>query len=131
MSITNPSDKSCWNACTACHRCADKGRWESCASCSGRYDSARRIYPDPDDYCDCRNGILRWKTQKGQKIVTKYPGNPFAGKVQSEKETRDEREYESYLKGQRERLGDPHWDPVQFTDGVSTDQWMDKYRRGY
>ena len=131
MSIRNPSEKNCFNPCSACHRCSDKGKWESCASCSGRRDPARRIYPDPDDTCACKEGVLRWKTQKGQLIVTRYPGDPFGGKVQTEKATSDEEQYNQYVKEQRERLDDEHWDPVQFSDGSSTNAWMDKYKRGY
>ncbi len=132
MSIENPSDKPCWNPCVSCHRCADKGKYDRCADCSGRYDPARRIYADPDDRCDCKNGILRWKTQKGQKIVAPLTKNPFEGKViQKDTESEDERDWQAYLKSEQERRDDPNWDPLMFDDGTSTNAWMERYKRGY
>lgn len=128
--MRNPSEKSCWVACVSCHRCADKGRWSSCASCSGRHDPQLRFYPDPDDVCSCSQGILRWRTQKGKRIVVPFKDNPFAGKVQSERNTMDESDWQSYLKQGKERYGE-NWDPVIFEDGTSTDAWFRKYRSGY
>lgn len=131
MSIDNPTSKSCWTPCVSCHRCADKGKYDKCSGCSGRYDPARRIYPDPDDFCDCRNGILRWKTQKGQKIVAKIPTNPFESKIQSDRTTQDEKEWQQYLGEQQERFDDETWDPLLFEDGSSTNAWLERYKRGY
>ena len=131
LSIENPTAKNCWTPCVSCHRCADKGTMSKCQGCSGRYDPARRIYPDADDYCDCRNGILRWKTQDGRKIVSKLPGNPYKSKVQTEKTTQDEEDWNSYLKDEKERRNDENWDPLLFDDGSSTNAWMDSYKRGY
>ena len=113
--MINPSDKPCWVACASCHRCYDKGRWGSrCVECSGRHDPNLRIYPDRDDVCECRNGILRWKTQTGRRIIAKF--DPSTGNVIEEKKTQDEADYNAYLKEQREKRDDEHWDPIQVTE---------------
>lgn len=119
----NPTDKPCWNLCLSCHRCADKGKYSKCYSCSGRQDPHQRLIHDPDDYCDCRNGILRWVTKKGQHLVVKIPTNPFEGKVKVESVSESERDWNAYLNDMRERLNDPEWDPLRFSDGSSVDEW--------
>jgi hypothetical protein len=108
----NPTHKWCWNFCSSCNRCGDKGRYTRCNSCSGRYDPELKIETDNDDYCDCKNGNLRWKTRTGKLIVTKFKSNPFAGEVKYEKKSEDERDWDSYVKDTREKLGDPDWNPI-------------------
>lgn len=111
-SYQNPTEKQCWSYCFSCGRCEDKGRFTKCKGCSGRYDPQGRIEPHPEDFCDCRNGTLRWKTQTGKVIITKFRSNPYAGSVTYEKKSEDERDWESYLKDMREKMNDPDWNPM-------------------
>lgn len=108
----NPTNRWCWSLCTSCNRCEDKGRYGHCKDCSGRYDPKLNIEPDRDDFCDCRNGNLRWKTQKGRLIVTKFKSNPYKGEVKYEKKSEDERDWDSYVKDMREKMDDPTWNPI-------------------
>lgn len=115
MSVRNPSDKSCWRACSACFKCEDKGRYASCVTCSGRHDPKGRFVPDSRVYCDCKNGVLRHMTQEGRLIVTAFKQDPFsAGGVSVAHQTQDERDWESYLQQTREALDDPYWDPIKY-----------------
>jgi hypothetical protein len=113
-SYKNPTDKSCWVFCRSCNRCADKGKYNKCKGCSGRYDPHGKIDPDQDDFCDCKNGVLRWKTKEGRLIVTKFKTNPFAGVVHYEKKSQDERDWDSFVSDTREKLGDPDWYPITY-----------------
>jgi hypothetical protein len=115
-SYANPSHKYCWETCKACFRCANKGCKASCNSCSGRHDPFGHVDADIDDYCDCKNGVLRWRTQKGQLVVSRYKKDPFQGKVTMEKETQDQRDWDQYLRDMREKLDNPTWDPVSIED---------------
>ena len=71
----NPTDKWCWTFCPSCNRCQDKGRYTKCNGCSGRYDPELRIQGDNEDFCDCKNGVLRWKTQQGRLVMTRFKSN--------------------------------------------------------
>lgn len=126
MTVQNPTEKDCWTTCTSCYRCADRGRFAKCEACSGRADPNRRIYPDPDDYCDCKNGILRYRAQNGRQLLARLSGNPFAGKVVSTPMDSDERDWEAYLTEVREKRDEPDWDPIQFYDGTSVDRYLKK-----
>ena len=108
----NPTNKWCWTFCTSCNRCQDKGRYTKCSGCSGRYDPDLKIVADNDDYCDCKNGVLRWKTKQGKLVMTKFKTNPFKGKVTYERKTEDERDWDSYVNDMREKLNDPNWNPI-------------------
>lgn len=108
----NPSTKPCWNFCPSCNRCQDKGRYSKCTSCSGRYDPNGNIDADPDDYCDCKNGVLRWKTQQGKLVHVRFKSNPFKAKVKYEKKSQDERDWDSYIKDMREKMDDPNFNPI-------------------
>lgn len=108
----NPTNKSCWSYCFSCGRCSDKGKYDKCKGCSGRYDPTGMIDPDQDDYCDCRNGVLRWKTKSGRIVMTRFKSNPFAGSVQIEQKTEDERDWDSYVGDMREKMNDPNWNPI-------------------
>lgn len=110
----NPTEKSCWNFCFSCNRCQDKGRYSKCQGCSGRYDPKLTIPSDDDDFCDCRNGNLRWRTRQGRLIVTKFKSNPFKGEVKYEKKSEDERDWDSYVKDMREKMNEPNWNPISF-----------------
>lgn len=112
----NPSTKDCWIFCSSCNRCQDKGRYTKCNQCSGRYDPNGSIDPHPEDYCDCKNGVLRWRTQQGKLIMTKFKSNPFAGKVKYLKQSQDERDWDSYVKDMREKMNDPNWNPITIVD---------------
>src|SRR5579859_3332649 len=90
-------DKDCYRTCPGCFKCADYGTKSACYSCPARPDPKRDHYPDPDSYCDCRNGILRHRTKQGKLLIAKIPGDPYAGRVHQEKKTADESDYESYL----------------------------------
>lgn len=112
----NPVDNWCWVFCSSCNRCQDKGRYTKCSGCSGRYDPEGIIDPDPSDYCDCKNGTLRWRTKQGKLIMTKFKSNPFKGTVKYEKKSEDERDWESYVNDMREKLNDPNWNPITIVD---------------
>lgn len=90
----------------------------------------RRKYPDPDAYCDCSNGILRHRTQKGQLIIRKFLSNPYENKVKTDSVSEDEEEWNTYVRERREFLNNPGYDPVQYSDGSSTTDWAEQFRRG-
>lgn len=108
----NPSTRDCWTFCTSCNRCGDKGKYAKCADCSGRYDPSGRIDPHPDDFCQCSEGVLRWRTQQGRVIITKFKTNPFKGEVRYQKKSQDERDWDSYVSDMREKMNDPNWNPI-------------------
>lgn len=108
----NPSTKECWKFCSSCNRCQDKGRYSKCIGCSGRYDPNGSTDADPDDYCDCKNGILRWKTKNGKIVHVRFKTNPFKGQVKYEKKTEDERDWDSYVGDMREKMDDPNFNPI-------------------
>lgn len=108
----DPSHKSCFKACTACFRCEDKGRYSKCGDCSGCFDPAGKIDVDPDHYCACTQGVLRWRTRKGQLIISRYPTNPFEGKLKEIQETQDMRDWKSYLQEYREKMENPYVSPI-------------------
>lgn len=112
-SYKNPTTRDCWTFCLSCNRCSDKGKYAKCAGCSGRYDPAGKIDPDRDDFCDCKNGVLRWRTQQGRLIITKFNSNPFKGEVKYQKKSEDERDWDSYVADMREKMDDPNWNPIQ------------------
>lgn len=112
----NPADKACWNWCSSCSRCQDKGKFAKCVTCSGIYDPNGTIDPDLDNYCDCKNGVLRWKTQQGKRVMVRFKSNPFKGKVTYEKRDQDEADWDSYVRDMRERLDNPNWNPITITD---------------
>ena len=59
---------------------------------------------------------MRWRTQEGKLIITRFKSNPFKGKVNYEKKTQDERDWDSYVKDMREKLGDPNFNPITIVD---------------
>ncbi len=115
-SYKNPTENPCWIFCASCNRCQDKGRYSKCKSCSGRYDPEGKIDPHPDDFCDCKNGVLRWRTQEGRLVMTRFKSNPFKGTVKYEKKSEDERDWDSYVKDMREKLNNPNWNPITIVD---------------
>lgn len=112
--VVNPAEKPCWSFCGSCNRCKDKGRYSKCQGCSGRYDPKLIIQSDDEDFCDCRNGTLRWRTQNGRLIITKFRSDPYKGEVKYEKVSEDERDWDSYVADMREKMNDPTWDPITF-----------------
>lgn len=66
-------------------------------------------------------------TMKGQFIQRKFTSDPFAGKVQTDAETQDERDWNQFVKEKREMLNDPTWDPVTI-QGKSTHDIIKKAR---
>jgi hypothetical protein len=114
-SFKNPSEKDCWKYCFSCGRCENKTRYTKCNGCSGRYDPTGVIEQHAEDYCDCRNGVLRWRTQQGRIIITKFKSNPYAGSVTYEKKSEDERDWDSYVNDMREKMNDPNWNPITIT----------------
>lgn len=128
----NPSELPCWSTCASCFRCEDKGKYAKCNRCSGRHDPEGRRDPhDIDDRCRCKEGVLQMRLKNGHLIVSPIPHDPFAGAVQQETQTQDEREWLQYLDSQREKMDDPNWDPIQFDDGSGgASEWADKQRGG-
>ena len=115
-SYENASHKPCWETCSACFRCKNKGRYTKCNQCSGRHDPSGHLGPDLDDYCDCVNGILRWRDRQGRLIISKYKSNPFKAEIIVQKETEDERDWNAYLKDCREKMDNPTWDLIVITE---------------
>jgi hypothetical protein len=114
--VINPSNRSCWTFCSCCNRCQYKVRYSKCSDCSGRYDPKLKVLPDPDDFCDCKNGVLRWRTKEGRLILTRFKSNPFKAEVKYVKKTEDERDWDSYVGDMREKLDDPTWNPIAIVD---------------
>lgn len=105
----DPALKLCFNSCSACYRCKDKGRFPGrCDTCSGCMDPAGKIDVDPDNFCQCAEGVLRWRTKNNRLIIRKYNSNPFGGRIQQKKETDDERDWERYLQEYREHMENPY-----------------------
>lgn len=127
----NPSTLPCWSTCSSCFRCEDKGKYAQCNRCSGRHDTEGQRDPyDHDDRCRCKEGVLQYRLKNGQMIKRNFQSDPFKGKVMTDAQSADERDWESYVNEQRERLNDPDFDPIQFDDGTSTTDFTDKARRG-
>lgn len=127
----NPSDLPCWDTCLSCFRCENKGQYAQCNRCSGRHDPEG--HRDPyhiDDRCRCREGILQYRLKNGHMIQRKFYSDPFAGKVVTDAESQDEQEWNRFVDEQREKLDDPNFDPIQFDDGSSTRDFIDRARRG-
>jgi hypothetical protein len=114
--VKNPVFNDCWKFCSSCSRCQDKGRYTKCSDCSGRYDPKLIIDPDPDDYCDCKNGVLRWRSKQGKLLIAKFKTNPFKGEVKYEKKSEDERDWDSYVNDMREKMNDPTFNPITITE---------------
>jgi hypothetical protein len=132
-SYKNPSDRACWEGCSSCGRCEKKGS-TNCpnpTNCSGRFDPRGMRHPHVDDFCDCKNGILRWVTGEGQLCHTKFLSNPFAGVVKYKGKSNDELDWENYLNDVREKTDDPDWDPIQIGDDKSAQRWLDGQSKGY
>jgi hypothetical protein len=116
-SYKNPSERPCWSYCSSCSRCADKGRYTACNGCSGRFDPKGMVDVNNDDYCDCKNGNLRWTPKNGGKsFIVKFKSNPFKAKVTYEKKSEDERDWDSYVSDMREKMNDPTWNPITIVD---------------
>ena len=108
----NPAFKSCWETCQACYRCSAKGSYAKCNRCSGRFDMYGVTVPDPEDYCTCTSGVLRYKTKEGLVLVP-YRSNPFEAKVMQKEKLQDEEDWNAYLGELRERFQNPDYDPIQ------------------
>ena len=128
--MTNPVQKTCWETCPVCFKCANRNRQSgtSCNKCPGRNDPMHRLSYDDRVFCDCRNGVLRHMTKEGRLIVRNFPNNPYETKVVQEKVTQEERDWEYYLQGMREALDDPYWDPLRFNDDTSVSEWNRQHR---
>jgi hypothetical protein len=85
---------------------------------------------DIDDRCRCAEGVLQFRVKDGRLLKKNFMSNPFAGKVITDAETPDERDWNQYIKERREQLDDPNYDPVRFEDGESTYDWTQRQRAG-
>lgn len=112
----NPSHRECFDACSACFRCDQRGKYAKCAGCSGHHDPFGTIDPHPDDTCTCAEGVLRFIDSKGELHLVRYRNNPFAGTVTLMNQTEDEREWDAYVNDIREKINDPHFNPVEVVD---------------
>lgn len=129
----NPSEKRCFKLCASCFKCEDKGKYASCSTCSGRHDpgAAQKFDPyDVDSFCDCRNGVLRHRTQNGKLIIRRFMSNPYKGSVKTDAETQDERDWNNFVREKQEQLGDPNFSPITFQDGTSVDKWLRDWQEG-
>jgi hypothetical protein len=73
---------------------------------------------------------MQYRLQTGKMLIRQFSHNPFQGGVQQVRESEDERDWNAYLKSERERRGDPSWDAVQFQDGSSTTDDYNKWKNG-
>lgn len=105
------SDQSCFYACRSCSRCEDKGRYARCASCNGRADPKRPAHPD--DTCRCKEGVLAVRLANGRLIKRRFESNPFKGSVQTDAETQDERDWNSFIADKQNQMNNPNWNPIQ------------------
>ncbi len=112
----NPSQRDCFNACEACFRCGDRYKYAKCNGCSGKHDPFGTIDPHPDDWCNCTEGILRFVKPNSQRVMVRYKTNPFDGKITMMNKTEDEKAWDDYVRDLREKLDDPTWEPIKFTD---------------
>ncbi len=124
----DPLDRHCWRTCMSCRRCSNKGSRPECHSCSGREDEFGQKVPNIDDKCRCTEGILQLVTKDNRFLQVKMLSNPFKGTIKRDAITEDERDYEEYLKSERERRNDKSWDPIQFEDGSSVTDWTNSRR---
>lgn len=108
----DPMHKPCFTACPSCFRCADKGRYTKCNKCSGCMDPAGKIDVDPEHFCDCAQGVFRWRTKEGRLIIKRYNRNPFAGEVKSLPDSQDKRDFQAYLQEYREKMENPYVSPI-------------------
>lgn len=112
----DPVNKHCFRPCVSCFRCANKGMKIECDSCSGRPDPTGERIPHTDDFCDCRNGVMRWMTKDGRLVVRRFMSNPFKGTVKTDAVTSDESDWNAYLYERREQIDNPEWDPIIVTE---------------
>lgn len=127
----NPSTLPCFSLCSSCFRCEDKGKYEKCNRCSGRHDPLGKKDPyDDRDRCRCREGILQIRLKNGQLMVRQFQSSPYGGEVQTDAESQDERDWNSFISEKREQLDDPTYDPIQFEDGSSTTDWVNDQKKG-
>jgi len=66
----------------------------------------------PDDVCACTEGVLRYRTERGQLIVRPYRSNPYNATVKQRVKTDDERDWDAYLQEYRERMDNPYISPI-------------------
>lgn len=70
---------------------------------------------------------MQYRLPNGQLLIKKFPHNPYEGKVVDKGgKSQDERDWDAYVKEQREERGDPDFDPLTFDDGSSVTDWMDR-----
>ena len=128
----NPATKSCFEMCLSCFRC-DRRRSSSCPDfegCSGVPDKEGMRVPNRDHVCTCREGTMRWVTKQDRLIIRKFTSNPFSGKVTTDAESEDDRDWGQYVKAQQELMQSELYDPLVFDDGTSTSDWEKKARQG-
>lgn len=125
----DPARLSCFKACSSCLRCANKGSRPECNSCSGCIDP--NLKRDPYDYshrCRCSEGIMQYRLKNGKLVQRHFPSNPYGGKVITDTQTQDERDWHSFIDEKRQEYDDPNWDPIRFDDGSSATDWERKFR---
>lgn len=110
----NPATRPCFELCGSCMRCDARfaRTGTPCHSCSGRPDGEGVKDPHPDDFCQCKEGTLRWVTKRGQLIIRKFGSDPFATNVQTDTQSEDERAWNQFIAEKREEMNDPHWNPI-------------------
>jgi hypothetical protein len=48
--------------------------------------------------------------------MTKFTTNPFRGQVKYEKQSEDERDWDSYVSDMREKMDNPYFNPIVITE---------------
>lgn len=74
------------------------------------------IDPDPDDYCECALGNIRWRTKWGQLVIRKLTENPFKGKVDFIAESQDEADWRAWRQQYAEKNGWEDYDPIKVVE---------------
>lgn len=133
--MSRPQEKHCFVACKACMRCDRKGK----AGCPSPYTCSGHVeipggHPwdsyDRDDECRCKEGVLQIRLKSGGFVRRRYLSSPFGGSIQTDAETQDDRDWNSYVDEQRELLNDPFFDPLTFGGQGSVTDWMRNARAG-
>lgn len=71
---------------------------------------------------------MQYRLKNGKLVQRYFPSNPYGGKVITDTQTQDERDWHSFIDEKRQEYDDPNWDPIRFDDGSSATDWERKFR---
>jgi len=73
---------------------------------------------------------MQIRLKSGRLVRRRFTSSPFGGKVSTDAETQDDRDWNSFISDQRELRDDPFFDPMRFNDGTSITDWQKNARNG-